>query len=98
MTVGPLLAAAGFALATRVGPGASYLTDVLPSVVLLGLGLASTVAPLTSTVLASSDRQTLPWQQTFAVLIRPPSKPSSGSAAPPRAGRRSPAASPCGGP
>jgi EmrB/QacA subfamily drug resistance transporter len=55
MTVGPLLAAAGFALATRVGPGASYLTDVLPSAVLLGLGLASTVAPLTATVLASAD-------------------------------------------
>jgi EmrB/QacA subfamily drug resistance transporter len=55
MTVGPLLAAAGFALATRVGPGASYLGEVLPAVVVLGLGLACTVAPLTATVLASAD-------------------------------------------
>jgi EmrB/QacA subfamily drug resistance transporter len=55
MTIGPLLAAAGFALATRVGPGADYLTDVLPAVVVLGLGLASTVAPLTTTVLTSAD-------------------------------------------
>jgi EmrB/QacA subfamily drug resistance transporter len=55
MTVGPLLAAGGFLLATRVGPGASYLADVLPATVLLGLGLAATVAPLTATVLASAD-------------------------------------------
>jgi EmrB/QacA subfamily drug resistance transporter len=55
LTVGPLLAAAGFLLATRVGPGASYLTEVLPATVVLGLGLATTVAPLTATVLASAD-------------------------------------------
>ena len=55
LTVGPLLAAAGFALAIRIGPGSGYLTDVLPAVILLGLGLSSTVAPLTSTVLASAD-------------------------------------------
>jgi EmrB/QacA subfamily drug resistance transporter len=55
LTVGPLLAAAGFLLAIRVGPGASYLTKVLPATVALGLGLAATVAPLTATVLASAD-------------------------------------------
>ena len=55
MTVGPLLAAAGFVLAIRVGPDASYLADVLPATVALGLGLATTVAPLTATVLASAD-------------------------------------------
>jgi EmrB/QacA subfamily drug resistance transporter len=55
LTVGPLLAAGGFLLAIRVGPGASYLTDVLPATVALGLGLAATVAPLTATVLASAD-------------------------------------------
>jgi predicted MFS family arabinose efflux permease len=55
MTVGPLLAAAGFLLAIRIGPGASYLADVLPATVLLGLGLAATVAPLTATVLAAAD-------------------------------------------
>jgi EmrB/QacA subfamily drug resistance transporter len=55
LTVGPLLAAAGFLLATRIGPGASYLADVLPATVALGLGLAATVAPLTATVLAAAD-------------------------------------------
>jgi predicted MFS family arabinose efflux permease len=55
MTIGPLLAAAGFLLAIRIGPGANYLTDVLPATVALGLGLATTVAPLTATVLASAD-------------------------------------------
>jgi EmrB/QacA subfamily drug resistance transporter len=55
MTAGPLVTAAGLLLATRIGPNASYLADVLPTVVLFGLGLAATVAPLTATVLASAD-------------------------------------------
>jgi EmrB/QacA subfamily drug resistance transporter len=55
MTAGPLITAAGLLLATRIGPGASYLADVLPAVVLFGLGLSATVAPLTATVLASAD-------------------------------------------
>lgn len=54
MTVGALLAAAGFAAALRVGPGARYLTDVLPAAVLLGLGLACAVAPLTAAVLVAA--------------------------------------------
>jgi EmrB/QacA subfamily drug resistance transporter len=55
LILGPLLAAGGFLLATRVGVDASYLTDVLPATLLLGLGLATTVAPLTATVLAAAD-------------------------------------------
>ncbi|MBT2881913.1 MFS transporter, partial [Streptomyces sp. McG6] len=55
LTVGPLIAAAGMLLMLRVGPGASYLTDVLPAVALLGVGLVTMVAPLTATVLASVD-------------------------------------------
>jgi EmrB/QacA subfamily drug resistance transporter len=55
MTVGTLLAAAGFLLTLRIGPGASYVLDVLPAVVVLGLGLSCTVAPLTATVLESAD-------------------------------------------
>lgn len=55
MTAGPLVSAAGLLLATRIGPHASYLADVLPTVVLFGLGLSATVAPLTATVLASAD-------------------------------------------
>ena len=54
MATGCLLAAAGFLLALRIGPDASYPSDVLPSVLLLGLGLAATVAPLTASVLAAA--------------------------------------------
>ncbi len=54
MSLGTVLAAAGFLLARRIGPDASYLSDVLPAVVLLGLGLSATVAPLTATVLAAA--------------------------------------------
>lgn len=54
MTAGCLLACAGFALAVRIGPGASYPSDVLPSVVLVGLGLSCAVAPLTAAVLAAA--------------------------------------------
>jgi MFS family permease len=57
MSLGPLIAAAGFALLTRAVPGAGYLTGVLPGVVVFGLGMATTVSPLTSTVLASVAEQ-----------------------------------------
>lgn len=53
MTAGPLLAAAGVALLSRIGPDASYLSDVLGPVALLGAGLTLTVAPLTATVLSA---------------------------------------------
>jgi len=53
MSVGPLLVGAGFALLMRVAADSSYTTRVLPGVVVLGLGLATTVAPLTATVLAA---------------------------------------------
>ncbi|MDR6976452.1 EmrB/QacA subfamily drug resistance transporter [Streptomyces sp. 3330] len=55
LTVGPLLCAAGMLLMLRVGPGASYVTDVLPAVLVLGFGMVALVAPLTATVLASVD-------------------------------------------
>ncbi|MGW6374649.1 MFS transporter [Rhodococcus sp. NPDC055112] len=53
MTVGPLLAATGLLLMLRIGPGSSYLTDVLPGVIVFGLGLSALVAPLTAAVLTS---------------------------------------------
>ncbi|WP_030863014.1 MFS transporter [Streptomyces sp. NRRL S-37] len=53
LTVGPLLCAAGMLLMLRVGPGASYATEVLPALLVLGLGMVTLVAPLTATVLAS---------------------------------------------
>ncbi|MCE3550084.1 MFS transporter [Pseudonocardia sp. RS11V-5] len=57
MTVGPVLAACGLLLMLRIGPGASWLTDVLPGVLVFAAGLTLTVAPLTATVLdAAPDR------------------------------------------
>ncbi|MEU7029331.1 MFS transporter [Streptomyces sp. NPDC046275] len=55
LTVGPLLCAAGMLLMLRSGEDASYLTDVLPALLVLGLGMTTLVAPLTATVLASVD-------------------------------------------
>jgi MFS family permease len=55
LTVGPLIAASGIALLAQVTPGDSYVTGVLPGVLVLGLGMSVTVAPLTSAVLASVD-------------------------------------------
>ncbi|MFI0450394.1 MFS transporter [Actinomadura sp. 6N118] len=55
MTAGLVVAAAGMLMASRVGQDASYVRDVLPAVVVFGLGLAAMVAPLTATVLASAD-------------------------------------------
>lgn len=55
MTAGLLVAAGGMLLMTRIGPRASYLTDVLPAVAVFGLGLSAVVAPLTATMLASAE-------------------------------------------
>lgn len=55
MTAGITGCAIGMALMARIGPHASYVADVLPAVVVYGLGLSLTVAPLTATVLASAD-------------------------------------------
>jgi EmrB/QacA subfamily drug resistance transporter len=55
MTAGPLIIAGGLLMMGRIGAGSDYLTDVLPAVIVFGLGLALTVAPLTTTVLAAVD-------------------------------------------
>jgi EmrB/QacA subfamily drug resistance transporter len=57
MTVGPLVIAAGMALFTRVNGNGSYLTEVLPAVLVLGLGLATNVAPLTATALNAAPAE-----------------------------------------
>ncbi|WP_084794754.1 MFS transporter [Actinokineospora bangkokensis] len=54
LVVGPLLVAAGMLLMLRITPGATYLGSVLPAVLVFGLGLATTVAPVTATVLAAA--------------------------------------------
>jgi MFS family permease len=55
MTAGITGVAIGMALMSRIGVHASYVADVLPAVIVFGLGLSVTVAPLTATVLASAD-------------------------------------------
>ncbi|MFF4714991.1 MFS transporter [Streptomyces eurythermus] len=55
LTVGPLLCAVAMLLMPRVGKGADYATDVLPALLVLGVGMVTLVAPLTATVLASVD-------------------------------------------
>jgi len=55
MGLGPLLAAVGLVLMTRLGAHVDYATDLLPALLVFSLGLASTVAPLTATVLSDAD-------------------------------------------
>lgn len=57
MAAGPVVAAAGVLLMLRLGPGASYLLDVLPAVLVLGLGLVTMVSPLTATALAAAPAE-----------------------------------------
>jgi len=57
MTAGLVVAAAGMLLIGRIGEDASYTTDVLPAVIVFGLGLSAVVAPLTATVLATADER-----------------------------------------
>ncbi|MEV4598759.1 MFS transporter [Amycolatopsis sp. NPDC049253] len=54
LVVGPIVIGVGMLLLIRVGPGSSYLGSVFPAVVVFGLGLACTVAPVTATVLAAA--------------------------------------------
>jgi hypothetical protein len=54
MTIGPIIAAVGISMLTRIDENTSFATDVLPALLVFGLGLSITVAPLTSTVLAAA--------------------------------------------
>jgi EmrB/QacA subfamily drug resistance transporter len=56
MTLGPLIGAAGFLLMLRVDGHVNYWTELFPGVVVFGLGLSITVAPLTSAILGSIEK------------------------------------------
>ncbi|MFC7219518.1 MFS transporter [Streptomyces polyrhachis] len=54
MSVGPCLVGLGLMMLVRIDATGTYLTEVLPAVLVFGLGLATTVAPLTATALSSA--------------------------------------------
>lgn len=55
LSVAPVVVAAGFLLATRIGGGAAYWRSTLPALLLIAFGMAGAVAPLTTAVLSSVD-------------------------------------------
>jgi len=57
MTAGPIVGGLGLLLMLRVDAGADYLPEVLPAILVFGLGLSATVAPLTATVLDSVEER-----------------------------------------
>ena len=57
MSAGPLIVAGGLVLMTRSSDAGGYAASVLPGVVLFGIGLAVTVAPLTATAMAAAPAE-----------------------------------------
>ena len=57
LTIGPVIAGAGFVWFAIPGAGGSYWTTFFPAVMLLGLGMTVTVAPLTTAVMGAVDER-----------------------------------------
>ncbi len=57
LSVGPFVVGAGIALLSRTATDSSYLTGVLPAVLVFGVGLVTTVAPLTATALGAAPAE-----------------------------------------
>lgn len=56
MAIGPIIGAIGFLYMLRVDNPVLYWTQLFPGVLIFGLGLSITVAPLTSAILGSIDK------------------------------------------
>ena len=54
LSVGPLIIALGMVMMSMINEGDSYVGAVLPAMIVFGLGLACTVAPITATAMASA--------------------------------------------
>jgi EmrB/QacA subfamily drug resistance transporter len=57
LTLGPIVTGVGFALMVRADPHASYWTSILPGIMVIAIGMAGAVAPLTTAVLSSVDQR-----------------------------------------
>ena len=57
LTAGPLIVAAGMALARLAEPGSSYWAGIFPTLLTMSIGMTIAVAPLTSSVLGSVEEQ-----------------------------------------
>ena len=57
MTLGPIIAGLGFLWMLQVDESVNYWWQILPGIIIFGIGLATTVAPLTSAILGSIDKR-----------------------------------------
>jgi EmrB/QacA subfamily drug resistance transporter len=57
LTVGSMIVGIGFLLLLRAGPQTSYWNGIFPAIIVMSVGMAGAVAPLTTAVLASVDAQ-----------------------------------------
>jgi predicted MFS family arabinose efflux permease len=55
LVLSPLVVAAGFMLAARIGQRGSYWTTVLPAILVIAVGMSGAVAPLTTAVLSTVE-------------------------------------------
>ncbi len=55
MGFGPIIAALGFLLMLRLGAHISYWSQLFPGIIIFGVGLSATVAPLTSAILGDVE-------------------------------------------